>query len=55
MLEQQRFALRTPPENSQRAQPFFYVWKMKNDLIAKSAIEKKLLEMINPIITDMGV
>ena len=28
--------------------------KMTNDLIAKSAIEKKLLEMINPIITDMG-
>ena len=28
--------------------------KMTNDLIAKSAIEKKLLELINPIITDMG-
>ena len=27
---------------------------MTNDLIAKSAIEKKLLELINPIITDMG-
>ena len=28
--------------------------KMTNDLIAKSATEKKLLELINPIITDMG-
>ena len=28
--------------------------KMTNDLIAKSAVEKKLLELINPIITDMG-
>ena len=28
--------------------------KMTNDLIAKSAIEKKLLDLINPIITDMG-
>ena len=28
--------------------------KMTNDLIAKSAFEKKLLEMITPIITDMG-
>ena len=33
---------------------FFMFGKMTNDLIAKSAIEKKLLEMINPIITDMG-
>ena len=28
--------------------------KMINDLIAKSAIEKKLLGLINPLITDMG-
>ncbi len=28
--------------------------KMINDLIAKSAIEKKLLEIINPVISDMG-
>ena len=28
--------------------------KMTNDLIAKSAVEKKLLELINPIIIDMG-
>ena len=28
--------------------------KMTNDLIAKSAIEKKLLGLINPLITDMG-
>ena len=28
--------------------------KMTNDLIAKSALEKKLLELINPIIIDMG-
>ena len=27
---------------------------MINDLIAKSAIEKKLLEIINPVISDMG-
>ena len=27
---------------------------MTNDLIAKSAIEKKLLGLINPLITDMG-
>ena len=33
---------------------FFIFGKMTNDLIAKSAIEKKLLELINPIITDMG-
>ena len=33
---------------------FFMFGKMTNDLIAKSAIEKKLLEMINPIIKDMG-
>ena len=33
---------------------FFMFGKMTNDLIAKSAIEKKLLELINPIITDMG-
>ena len=28
--------------------------KMTNDLIAKSAIEKKLLGLINPLIADMG-
>ena len=28
--------------------------KMTNDLIAKSAVEKKLLELINPIVTDEG-
>ena len=28
--------------------------KMTNDLIAKSAVEKKLLELIDPIIIDMG-
>ena len=28
--------------------------KMTNDLIAKSAVEKKLLELINPIIIDKG-
>jgi ribosome maturation factor RimP len=33
---------------------FFMFGKMTNDLVAKSAIEKKLLELINPIITDMG-
>ena len=33
---------------------FFMFGKMTNDLIAKSAIEKKLLDLINPIITDMG-
>ena len=33
---------------------FFMFGKMTNDLIAKSAIEKKLLHLINPIITDMG-
>jgi len=33
---------------------FFMFGKMTNDLIAKSAIEKKLLELINPIIKDMG-
>ena len=33
---------------------FFMFGKMTNDLIAKSAIEKKLLELINPVITDMG-
>ena len=27
---------------------------MINELIAKSAIEKKLVEIINPIISDMG-
>ena len=27
---------------------------MTNELIAKSAIEKKLLEIINPVISDMG-
>ena len=33
---------------------FFMFGKMTNDLIAKSAVEKKLLELINPIIIDMG-
>ena len=28
--------------------------KMTNDLIAKSAVEKKLLELIDPIVKDMG-
>ena len=33
---------------------FFVFRKMTNDLIAKSAVEKKLLELINPFIIDMG-
>ena len=33
---------------------FFMFGKMTNDLIAKSAIEKKLLGLINPLIADMG-
>ena len=43
-------------EKIQRAAgPFFLcLGKMTNELIAKSAIEKKLLEIINPIISDMG-
>ena len=35
--------------------PVFFVFrKMTNDLIAKSAVEKKLLKLINPIIIDIG-
>ena len=37
-----------------RKPAFFMFGKMINDLIAKSAIEKKLLGLINPLITDMG-
>ena len=37
-----------------RRPAFFMFGKMTNDLIAKSAIEKKLLGLINPLITDMG-
>ena len=33
---------------------FFMFGKMTNDLIAKSAVEKKLLGLINPLIADMG-
>ena len=33
---------------------FFMFGKMTNDLIAKSAVEKKLLELIDPIVKDMG-
>ena len=33
---------------------FLCLGKMTNELIAKSAIEKKLLEIINPVISDMG-
>ena len=55
MLEQQRCALRTPPKiySGPRAR-FFMFGKMTNDLIAKSAVEKKLLKLIEPIIIDMG-
>ena len=37
-----------------RGPVFLCLGKMINDLIAKSAIEKKLLEIINPVISDMG-
>ncbi len=55
MLEQQRCALRTPPKNDSGPRARFFMFgKMTNDLIAKSAIEKKLLELINPLTEDMG-
>ncbi len=37
-----------------RGPVFLCLEKMINELIAKSAIEKKLLEIINPVILDMG-
>ena len=37
-----------------RGPVFLCLVKMINELIAKSAIEKKLVEIINPIISDMG-
>ena len=37
-----------------RGPVFLCLGKMTNDLIAKSATEKKLFEIINPILSDMG-
>ena len=37
-----------------RGPVFLCLEKMINELIAKSAIEKKLSEIINPVISDMG-
>ena len=37
-----------------RGPVFLCLEKMINELIAKSAIEKKLVEIINPVISDMG-
>ena len=37
-----------------RGPVFLCLEKMINELIAKSAIEKKLFEIINPVISDMG-
>ena len=55
MLEHQRCALRTPPKNHSGPRARFFMFgKMTNHLIAKSAVEKKLLELINPIVTDEG-
>ena len=47
------YALHRKNNSGPRAR-FFMFGKMTNDLIAKSAIEKKLLGLINPLITDMG-
>ena len=55
MIIQQRCALRTPPKNHSGPRARFFMFgKMTNHLIAKSAVEKKLLELINPIVTDKG-
>ena len=55
MPEQQRCALRTPPKNHSGPRARFFMFgKMTNDLIAKSAVEKKLLKLIDPIVIDMG-
>ena len=48
-----RYALHRKIYSGPRAR-FFMFGKMTNDLIAKSAVEKKLLELINPIVTDEG-
>ena len=48
-----RYALHRKNYSGPRAR-FFMFGKMTNDLIAKSAIEKKLLGLINPLIADMG-
>ena len=37
-----------------RGPVFLCLEKMTNDLIAKTATEKRLLEIINPILSDMG-
>ena len=37
-----------------RGPVFLCLGKMTNDLIAQSATEKKLFEIINPILSDMG-
>ena len=47
------YALHRKIHSGPRAR-FFVFRKMTNDLIAKSAVEKKLLELINPTIVDMG-
>mgnify|MGYP002834819071 CR=1 FL=1 len=47
------YALHRKIHSGPRAR-FFVFRKMTNDLIAKSGVEKKLLELINPIIIDMG-
>ena len=47
------YALHRKNHSGPRAR-FFMFGKMTNDLIAKSAIEKKLLGLINPLIADMG-
>ena len=47
------YALHRKIHSGPRAR-FFVFRKMTNDLIAKSAVEKKLLELINPIIIDIG-
>ena len=47
------YALHRKINSGPRAR-FFVFRKMTNDLIAKSAVEKKLLELINPIIIDIG-
>ena len=47
------YALHRKIHSGPRAR-FFVFRKMTNDLIAKSAVEKKLLELINPFIIDMG-
>ena len=47
------YALHRKNHSGPRAR-FFMFGKMTNDLIAKSAVEKKLLGLINPLIADMG-